>query len=157
MSQLVCYKDNYADEFDFEGFRIFGDGEFEEYLEKVKKIFENKEKKLLERRTKARINHQFPLDMPDEEIRKKYYNREILYGTYVDCTLDVHNVELEVYYGTNEFVTVDSYQDYVNNCSVTLITQAQEDFLRSVLGDSFGETCMLFLDESLDFELDDYE
>ena len=103
MPILVKYEDNYADEFDIAGFKIF---ETNDHYIKW-----------------------------SEEVEHAFY--------FDDCDL-VRTGPVEIYFGTNEFVSFETIKDYQKCLEVKEISAYEADLLESLIGADYG----IFIDPS---------
>lgn len=104
---LLNYHQNYADEFDVEGFLVLTESEWEKHKELAAKVFgpaEEAAKKAAEEAKKTKTY---------------YYNR---------------GAEVEVGFGTNESITYGSLDDYLSSFKVKEITQEQYQVLWDLFG-----------------------
>lgn len=97
---LVQYYSNWADEFDVSGFRVMSKEQWEKHLSDVETFF----KKLFAA----------PLPEPEKEYSSK--NREAR--------------QVEVYFGTNEAMLYESFDDYKGCFTVKEITNSDHDVLK---------------------------
>lgn len=114
---LVRFSDNYADEFDVDGFKVYTPEEWEDVKEGAKKVFAKVEKKNIAE--KLRIT-----TLKLQDPKGYHYFRES---------------EEEFYFGTNEAVIYSSYADWLSSYTVTEITPGQENTLDLLFGStSYG-------------------
>lgn len=112
---LVKASIDYADEFNCETFGVFTDKEWNDLCAEVKTAFKN-------------------LDNEEEEENDEEEPDE----SWADTK------EVEVYFGTNECLTFDSYKDWLANFAVKEITATEAKFLENNFGHTFGTGSDIF-------------
>src|SRR5271157_230915 len=100
---LIQFNADYADEFDIEGFIVMTEEQWEAHKALAKTHFDKK----------ATAPLPFPLSEPDS-----YENR----GRH----------ETEVYFGTNEAMIYESYEDYMRSFKVTPLSVQGYDVLKEL-------------------------
>lgn len=102
---LVKFDDNYGDEFDVHGFRVFTQESYVEWLDRV-----NKEFALAKKRD----------DKKAAEFVPKYKGHT--YDKY-------SNSGVEMYFGSNEFLQWLNQEDFHTSVTTSLISEVEKDFL----------------------------
>jgi hypothetical protein len=150
-AQLVIFDDNYADEFDVEGFRVFPSKEdLDRFLSKTedlcnKIVAEHKAK--LDKKTREHYRQMIGSITEDwknlfhqdkETARKKsYYWYEVFTKTeneYVEEKTRYSSVDIEVGFGTNEGFTYSGYEDYRRSLKIKELTDEQYQVLKELFG-----------------------
>ena len=113
---LVIYKDNWADEFDIEGFRMMQVEDWEDMKSAAREIFVRVEKRNTEKRKEY---NRKKLEKPDEY---HYFDEE----------------EEEFYFGTNEAIHYSSYKDWLDAYIVKEITDEKAKELEELFDTGYG-------------------
>lgn len=122
MPVLVIFSDNYADEFDLEGFKIFSSKEdWEEYLSFAEKYFEK------------RVNKQKE-DWIKKHGEPKYSWQPIIEG-------------IDFGFGTNEALNYTSFNEFKNCFTVKEISMEEGQTIIKTIGSYFGECCVFYLED----------
>jgi hypothetical protein len=104
---LLTYHQNYADEFDVEGFLVLSESDWEKHKDLAARVFGPKEEAAKKKAEEAKKKKEY------------YYDR---------------GVEVEVGFGTNEEVTYHSLEDYLSSFKIKELTPEQYKVLDELFG-----------------------
>ncbi len=105
---LIKFRNNYADEFDVNGFVVLSESEWETHKKLAAKRFD-KVAQVAKNTKPDPITGMIPYS-----IRK--------------------SLEVRVYFGTNEDIVYNDLEDYLNSFTITELTSAQYETLKSLFG-----------------------
>lgn len=129
---LVKFEDNYGDEFDTTGFRVFTQEGYVDWLDRVNRQFQYAEKQDAER---------------EAQWTPKYEGDK--YFAHWETT------GVQFGFGSNEQLHWGQQEYFHSSATTTLITQEQKDFLDKVFGDTETWGWGVFPDFDNDFDLDE--
>ena len=131
---LVKFEDNYADEFDLNGFFITTKPEWEKILVAAKKSFA-------------------PLEA-ENATKKAAIDAKIAAGEYAYFRPN----EKEFYFGTNESLFYESFEDWFSSYMVVELTNEVAEFMQATFPYGFGQYFTDFDNYDEEFEEDtDYD